>query len=275
MKRLALRFLRGASTLPWLGARLVVLAEFLILSSRGGHDPERNGELELIRRAVSVRPADRTMVVFDVGANVGDWTALVLRVAGGAVDCHLFEPTRESSEALERRFGGDGRVRITRTALADRSGAAVMRAYGGTSKVNSLVDGQFHPGDSELEEVPMLTGDAYCRSRGIEAIDLLKIDTEGFEWNVLAGFEGMLREKRIRIIQFEYGYIHADTGHLMHHFFGLLEGYGYRVGPLRPRGPEFRSFHHTDNAFDSGPNYAAALPQVVPSLSLRRGRSLR
>ena len=50
----------------------------------------------------------------------------------------------------------------------------------------------------------------------------IKIDVEGFEFEVLKGFGNMLSEKAIKIIQFEYGYANADAGHTLKDIFNFL-----------------------------------------------------
>ena len=67
---------------------------------------------------------------------------------------------------------------------------------------------------SERRQVEVQTGDAYCTRHRIERIDLLKIDVEGAEHLVLRGFERMLHERRIEVIQFEYGLANIYTHHL-------------------------------------------------------------
>ncbi len=52
-------------------------------------------------------------------------------------------------------------------------------------------------------------GKDYVIDNNIEYIDFLKIDTEGYELNVLLGFEDFL--KNIKIIQFEYGGTFLDN----------------------------------------------------------------
>ena len=60
---------------------------------------------------------------------------------------------------------------------------------------------------------------------GISAIDLLKIDTEGFDLNVLRGAKGALDRGAIKVIQFEF--IPADIAMrvTMRDFFEILHGY--------------------------------------------------
>ena len=47
------------------------------------------------------------------------------------------------------------------------------------------------------------TIDEYCERAGVQHIDVLKCDTQGFELEVLRGASRMLKEKRIRLVYLE------------------------------------------------------------------------
>lgn len=53
------------------------------------------------------------------------------------------------------------------------------------------------------------TASSYIEEHNIENIDFLKIDTEGFELNVLHGFKDHI--KKVKFIQFEYGGTFLDS----------------------------------------------------------------
>lgn len=63
------------------------------------------------------------------------------------------------------------------------------------------------------------TLDRFCADNGIDAIDVLKIDTEGFELEVLKGAQDVLNRRRIRFIYAELNDMrtqeHGSGGGLM------------------------------------------------------------
>jgi hypothetical protein len=71
----------------------------------------------------------------------------------------------------------------------------------------------------------------------IQNIDFLKIDTEGYELNVLQGFEDYLRN--INLIQFEYGGTFLDNNKKLIDIINYLEEKGfYKFSYLTSNGTE-------------------------------------
>src|SRR6056300_1865184 len=68
-------------------------------------------------------------------------------------------------------------------------------------------------------------GKDYIISNNIQNIDFLKIDTEGYELNVLQGFEDYL--ENIKIIQFEYGGTFLDNNTKLIDVINYLEQKGF------------------------------------------------
>ena len=79
-------------------------------------------------------------------------------------------------------------------------------------------------------------GKDYCVDNKIDTIDFLKIDTEGFELNVLRGFEDFL--ENIKIIQFEYGGTFLDNNTKLIDVITYLGSKGfYKFSYLTNSGP--------------------------------------
>jgi Methyltransferase FkbM domain len=88
----------------------------------------------------------------------------------------------------------------------------------------------------------------------------LKVDVEGAEGAVLQGFKTALAERRIDVVQFEYGFQNIFSRFLLLDFYRLLEPHGYAVGKLYPDGVCFKSWEPKDEDF-YGPNYVAVLTE--------------
>ena len=214
------------------------------------YDIGRNGEAWLMGRLQSLSPK----VVFDVGANVGDWSVHAALTFPQAT-IHAFEPVPDTHRALARSatmFGG--RIKANAFGLADRSVAMPLTVMADDSTLSSIVT--LHEGEGRQVECAMCAGDAYLEEQGIERIDFLKIDVEGAEHLVLQGLARALAQGRIGVIQFEYGQANIVTRFLLRDFHLLLEGHGYLVGKLFPNRVDFRPYRFEHEDF-IGPNFVA------------------
>jgi FkbM family methyltransferase len=79
--------------------------------------------------------------------------------------------------------------------------------------------------DSNKIVLHIKKGKDYIISNNIQNIDFLKIDTEGYELNVLQGFEDYL--ENIKIIQFEYGGTFLDNNTKLIDIINYLEQKGF------------------------------------------------
>jgi hypothetical protein len=105
-------------------------------------------------------------------------------------------------------------------------------------------------------ECDVRTGDSYLQENGLSRVDVLKIDTEGAEPLVLRGFSQALAEKRIGLIQFEYGRVNVLTRFLLADIYEMLEPLDFDIGKLYPNYVDFRPYSPMLETF-LGPNYIA------------------
>lgn len=225
---------------------------YLDLYENFSYEMELNGELRVLEIA-----AKDAACVFDVGANVGDYTDEVL-TRTNAREVHAFEIVPATAQRLEVRFAQTTRVRVNAFGLADEDGTVSVRYFPRFS-VGSSISGYDHgleDEQSEWVECSIRRGDDYCREQRIELIDLLKIDAEGADLSVLRGFEEMLAHQRIKVIQFEYGRANIVSGDLLSGFAELFERHGYLFGKVFPGSVELRPYSHRLEDL-RGPNYVA------------------
>jgi hypothetical protein len=83
--------------------------------------------------------------------------------------------------------------------------------------------------------VERTTLDLFGAANGIDAIDLLKIDTEGHEWEVLQGARGYLSRGTVAAIQFEFNEMNMLSRVFFRDFYNLLMP-DFRMFRLTPRG---------------------------------------
>src|SRR5262249_51443129 len=71
-------------------------------------------------------------------------------------------------------------------------------------------------------EIRLRRLDDVVKERGIERIDLLKLDVEGHELRVLEGAEETMKRGGVDLIQFEFGGSNIDSRTYLQDFFYLL-----------------------------------------------------
>jgi len=191
-------------------------------------DMHKNGELRWINEVLP-----QCATIFDVGANIGDWTELTLNI-NPLLKVHCFEPCKASFQRLHKRNFGAGVV-LNHTGLGAHIGDAKMHIFEECAGTNSLY--RRHGLKSEqgqTEIIRMDTLDDYCGREDIGQIDLVKIDVEGHELSVLKGSTRMLSQGRIKRIQFEYGGTFIDARILLKDMFEFLTAYSFLLYKVYP-----------------------------------------
>jgi FkbM family methyltransferase len=134
----------------------------------------------------ALRPGD---VVWDVGANVGYYTRRFAEAVGPHGHVEAFEPFPLSAERLRDNLNDVGNYALTVTALGATSGTVTMRAGGdGVGATNRITDKK-EAGDVEIR---VETGDSIMAAGMVTLPTVVKIDTEGFELDVLLGMRGLI-----------------------------------------------------------------------------------
>lgn len=193
-------------------------------------DQGANGE-ELVVRHFA--PHCQTFV--DVGANAGAWTTMWLRFAPAECQGILFEPLPEMHNELVRLFTKAKGITVLNAAAGDEEGTmplAVDRTFSQTSSlVGAITD---HEAIFCATQVRRL--DKVLLEHGMNQVDFLKIDAEGFDSRVLKGAIGLISNRAIKTIQFEYNSMWADAGSTLTETTAWLEQHGYKVFLLRSDG---------------------------------------
>ena len=170
--------------------------------------------------------------MLDVGANVGQSARRFLHAFQDA-HVHCFEPVQATFDVL--RGGVDARrATCHRLALSSECGTSRMRVRE-RSTTSSLADSG---DDGPSEEVEVTTIDAFAAAKGIDGIDLLKVDAEGHDMAVLEGARDTLAERRITFVLVEVGFRRASTKFtLFDDVRDLLAGHGFDVLGLYDQTP--------------------------------------
>ena len=182
-----------------------------------------------------------TTVVFDVGANEGDF-ALSLREHGYKGKIVSFEPVRAAYERLFINSSLDSSWIVhSRVALGSEIGTTTINVAGNNAVSSSILEmGSTHKESSPesiyvgKEDVSIVTIDSIFE-KYVENNDVvfLKIDVQGYEDFVLIGAK--LNIKNIAAIKLELSLTSLyEGGKLYDFYFSKLEALGYNIYDLEP-----------------------------------------
>ena len=132
----------------------------------------------------------RVSTILDVGANEGQM-ALPFARAFPEARVFAFEPVASTFSVLRARTLEMPRIRCFEVALGAHEGEVTIR-LAERSGQNSLLNAVPDQGGAGTATVRVTTGDAWASANGVEEVDVLKVDTEGYDLEVLAGFEGLI-----------------------------------------------------------------------------------
>lgn len=226
-----------------------------------------NGERDL--QFAVLRSGRHPLTVIDVGANVGEWTAMLLDAAAQCdrpVRSFAFEASSFTAARLRSTLERFHSVTVENLALSDREGELELYLVGDGAGTNSVHRSSHTAPVTGTERIRATTLDLYCAERGIERIDLLKVDTEGNDLFVLRGAQRLLADQRIEIAQFEYNQRWIAPRAFLRDVFEFVEPLGYRVGKVTPAGVEmYRAWHPELETFREG-NYVAIRPSWLGRL---------
>src|ERR1700737_2934932 len=143
-------------------------------------------------------------LVFDVGANLGNRSKIFLQLGANVV---AFEPQASCGVLLSQMFEKNRRFRLVRKALGPAEGSAVM-FIGDSHTISSLsknwIDATMKSGRfassrwSGRQEVAVTTLDVAMSTFGFPSF--IKIDVEGFEFEVLKGLSRPIETLSIEVV---------------------------------------------------------------------------
>ena len=181
--------------------------------------------------------ANRSGVLIDVGANQGNYSLDSIRVNQGLV-IYAFEPHPITFSSLAGNVINHSSIVPINKGMSAENG--VLKLYDYPSKDGSSHASLFQDviteihgaGSAVWHEVELTTLDNFLKSENISEVILLKIDTEGNEFDVLRGGANAIAQRKIKAIHFEFNEMNVASRAFFRDFWKTLEGYRfYRLLP--------------------------------------------
>lgn len=214
-------------------------------------------------RAATTRITRAEPVVFDVGANVGNWTAGLLQ-AIPAARVFMIDPSPGCQAAIRaKKLPG---VTVIPCAVGESVGEASFHfssATDGSASLHTRGDTPFRELSYQSINVEIRTMDDLLESLGIDFVDFMKMDIEGHELFALRGAQRALASRKIGALSFEFGCGNINSRTFFRDFWDLLNSSGFDIWRIAPGGREVRIIEYYEDLeyFRGATNYVAALAQ--------------
>jgi FkbM family methyltransferase len=170
----------------------------------------------------------------DVGANIGWHTLIAASRVSPNGRVFAFEPVSSTFSELQSNIDLNRltNVELYQIGLSDSSGSVDIFA---NKENDSGGNSMFGTADyTRLETIQTRRGDEVLMSRGVEQIDLLKVDVEGAEMYVLRGLERYFAEGRIKAMMLEVnGSLLRAAGSSPRELLDFVHGKGFAVADVR------------------------------------------
>ena len=164
---------------------------------------------DLLKDKISNNP-----IIFDVGGNKGQSIEKYLKIFDKPI-IHSFEPIKTEFDYMCSKFKNNKNIFLNNFALGDKIEEKEFNvtAKTGNSSFNKINLGtdwlklkskKYNTSEegyvTSVQKVNVIKLDDYCKDNNISLIDLVKIDTQGYEDKVLKGSLNSIKQNKIKAI---------------------------------------------------------------------------
>lgn len=226
-----------------------------------GKNRERRS-LEICQQAI--RPGD---TVIEVGGHIGYLSLFFSQLVGELGQVHVFEPGHNNLPYLEQNLQSRHNVTLVKKAAGNHNGTATFYLENLAGQNNSMVkdfdvlqrnlQNAFDNGVCITEaQVEVVRLDDYAAQTGIVP-SFLKIDVEGFEFEVLDGLHETMRHRPVIFVE-----VQRHQGRVWEFF--QSHGYLLFTDAMRPLGQEQVRGLRAQNVFGFHPEaHASVLSRLI------------
>ena len=164
------------------------------------------GVLEQLKRVyTTLNDTDDSLISVDVGSYIGVISLAMSHFGPSKHFIHSFEADELNYSKLKENVyhSKTSSITIHKTAVANYVGLSNFTRYKDPGNNHLGVEISTSDVLSGVFKVPVTTLDLFADQIGVDKIDVLKIDVEGFDFEVLKGAKQLLKEKRIKVIVVE------------------------------------------------------------------------
>jgi FkbM family methyltransferase len=237
--------------------KLFYLTEYLssILQGKGYGAFSLAKEIDACKKILGNR---NVKIIFDVGANKGNYTKELLKTYKYA-NYYLFEPNLLNYEKLKFDFSELKNIKIINKALSNKNGLDFLYADKPGSGLGSLFKRRldhFNINFDNKEQINSIKLDTFLQEENKDIIiDYFKMDVEGSEFKILEDSGVFIN--RIKLIQFEFGGCNIDSRTFFQDFWYYFKNYNFDLFRININGPIKIEKYIENDEFFKTTNYIA------------------
>jgi len=182
-----------------------------------------------------IRELKEGMTCLEVGGNLGYYATLESKIVGDKGKIIAIEPSPRNFSYLKHNLEQQNRsnYEVYNFACGNQEGEVKFLVSDKSNRCMVIKDGDEIPSDLEVIKIPIKKLDIFLKEKGIEKIDFIRMDVEGYERNILEGAMKLLTKFKPLMLVEVHKMIMGDD--LTKKFFNELKTYGYEKGYFVPR----------------------------------------
>ncbi len=195
----------------------------IALTGEEGYEPEMCSTLQQF-----LEPGK---IFVDLGANEGYFTVIGARLCAPGGRVVAIEPQKRLLAVIDEnvKLNNSQCVRVVNAAISDHAGTATFHLTASTNSGGSSLQNPCKYG-LPTQEVATLTLGELLDREGLQYVDFMKVDIEGFEYEALLGSPEVFREHRIRSMALDlHPSLIEARGKSCDDILRMLEECGYQI----------------------------------------------
>jgi len=187
-------------------------------------------ETNLVIRILNKLIKNKNIIFYDIGANTGYYGIMAGYLGKNKIKCYSFEPIKEYCNCIQESIKLnhlENIVKVFNIAIGNKNGEEKLYLSGSGSSINENFIGRI---SLPKRKIKISKLDNILQKQKIEKPDFIKIDVEGYEYNVLLGAKKTIKEfLPILFVEIIYslknGFVNKDYKNI----FNFISNLGYKI----------------------------------------------